>query len=492
MVGALHGMGMQVVLDQVYNHTAAAGQDPHSVLDRIVPGYYHRLDADGAIETSTGCNNVATERAMAERIMIDACVAWVRDYRVDGFRFDLMGHHSVGTMARLREALEEIAEDAVGHPVYLYGEGWSLGEVAGNALFRQACQGQLGELGIGTFNDRVRDAVNGGSFKQPDPRTDQGLGNGELTDPNALEKRMKDEAHKDLAWRTDLIRLSLAGNLRDYTLQAVDGRWRRGDEIGYGETPAAYGTQPVDSIAYVSSHDDETLFDRLAYKLPLSTPMADRVRMNTLCLATITLGQTPAFWAAGSELLRSKSLDGDSHNSGDHFNALDWAGRDNGWGRGLPPADRNFESWIIQAELLAHDELRPTTHDIAVAQAQAFDLLRLRRSTPLFSLGSAELIHERVTFPASGPRAQPGVIIMVIDDGAGEADVDPALDGVVVVLNATPHEINQRVDALVGRFLVLSEVQVCGVDPVVRETRFDATTGLVTVPARTVAVLVEH
>ena len=492
MVGALHGMGMQVVLDQVYNHTAAAGQDPHSVLDRIVPGYYHRLDADGAIETSTGCNNVATERAMAERIMIDACVAWVRDYRVDGFRFDLMGHHSVGTMARLREALEEIAEDAVGHPVYLYGEGWSLGEVAGNALFRQACQGQLGELGIGTFNDRVRDAVHGGNFEQADPRTDQGLGNGELTDPNALEKRMKDEAHKDLAWRTDLMRLSLAGNLRDYTLQAVDGRWRRGDEIGYGETPAAYGTQPVDSIAYVSSHDDETLFDRLAYKLPLSTPMADRVRMNTLCLATITLGQTPAFWAAGSELLRSKSLDGDSHNSGDHFNALDWAGRDNGWGRGLPPADRNFESWIIQAELLAHDELRPTTHDIAVAQAQAFDLLRLRRSTPLFSLGSAELIHERVTFPASGPRAQPGVIIMVIDDGAGEADVDPALDGVVVVLNATPHEINQRVDALVGRFLVLSDVQAHGSDPVVRETRFDTATGTVTVPARTVAVLVEH
>ena len=81
---------------------------------------------------------------------------------------------------------------------------------------------------------------------------------------------------------------------------------------------------------------------------------------------------------------------------------------------------------------------------------------------------------------------------MVIDDGAGEADVDPALDGVVVVLNATPHEINQRVDALVGRFLVLSDVQAHGSDPVVRETRFDTATGTVTVPARTVAVLVEH
>ncbi|PZU34428.1 MAG: DUF3372 domain-containing protein [Actinomyces sp.] len=491
MVGALHGMGLQVVLDQVYNRTAAAGQDQCSVLDRIVPGYYHRLAADGAIEMSTCRNNVATERAMAERLMIDSCVAWVRDYRVDGFRFDLMGYHSVGTMARLREALEEVAEDAVGHPIYLYGEGWHMGEVSDNVLFRQASQGQLGELGIGTFNDRVRDAVHGGSFAQPDPRTDQGLGSGEVTDPNTLETRREDASRRDLAWRSDLMRLSLAGNLREFTLLTSDGHWRRGEEIGYGDSPAAYGVQPVDSIAYVSSHDDETLFDRLAYKLPLTTSMADRVRMNTLCLAAITLGQSPAFWAAGCEMLRSKSLDADSRNSGDHFNAIDWTGQDNGWGRGLPPAEHNFESWIIQADLLARDELRPTAHDIAAAQAQALDLLRLRRSTPLFSLGSAELVRERVSFPVCGPQAQPGVIVMVIDDGAGEADVDPALDGVVVVLNATPHEIGQRVDALVGRFLVLSDVQAHGSDPVVRETRFDAATGKVTVPARTVAVLVE-
>ena len=491
MVGALHGMGLQVVLDQVYNRTAAAGQDQCSVLDRIVPGYYHRLAADGAIEMSTCRNNVATERAMAERLMIDSCVAWVRDYRVDGFRFDLMGYHSVGTMARLREALEEVAEDAVGHPVYLYGEGWHMGEVSDNVLFRQASQGQLGELGIGTFNDRVRDAVHGGSFAQPDPRTDQGLGSGEVTDPNTLETRREDASRRDLAWRSDLMRLSLAGNLREFTLLTSDGHWRRGEEIGYGDSPAAYGVQPVDSIAYVSSHDDETLFDRLAYKLPLTTSMADRVRMNTLCLAAVTLGQSPAFWAAGCEMLRSKSLDADSRNSGDHFNAIDWTGQDNGWGRGLPPAEHNFESWIIQADLLARDELRPTAHDIAAAQAQALDLLRLRRSTPLFSLGSADLVRERVSFPVCGPQAQPGVIVMVIDDGAGEADVDPALDGVVVVLNATPHEIGQRVDALVGRFLVLSDVQAHGSDPVVRETRFDAATGKVTVPARTVAVLVE-
>lgn len=96
-----------------------------------------------------------------------------------------------------------------------------------------------------------------------------------------------------------------------------------------------------------------------------------------------------------------------------------------------------------------------------------------------------------MSFPTAGPQAQPGVIVMVIDDGAGEADVDPALDGVVVVFNMTPREVSQRVDALVGRFLELCDVQAEGADPVVRDTRFDSATGTVTVPARTVAVLVE-
>src|SRR5699024_2453420 len=89
MVGELHGMGLQVVLDQVYNHAAAHGQADGSVLDRIVPGYYHRLDLEGAVETSTCCSNLATENAMAEKLMVDATVLWAREYRVDGFRFDL-------------------------------------------------------------------------------------------------------------------------------------------------------------------------------------------------------------------------------------------------------------------------------------------------------------------------------------------------------------------------------------------------------------------
>ena len=96
--------------------------------------------------------------------MVDSVVLWAREYKVDGFRFDLMGHHSKDNMLAIRDALYEptLKKDGVdGKAIYLYGEGWNFGEVANNALFEQATQGQLGRTGIGTFTDRLRDAVHG-------------------------------------------------------------------------------------------------------------------------------------------------------------------------------------------------------------------------------------------------------------------------------------------------------------------------------------------
>ena len=92
-------------MDVVYNHTNSSGQAELSVLDRIVPGYYHRLNADGLVETSTCCQNTATEHAMMEHLMLDSLVTWARDYKVDGFRFDLMGHHLVRNMIAVQEVL---------------------------------------------------------------------------------------------------------------------------------------------------------------------------------------------------------------------------------------------------------------------------------------------------------------------------------------------------------------------------------------------------
>ncbi|MDR1078619.1 MAG: DUF3372 domain-containing protein, partial [Propionibacteriaceae bacterium] len=106
MVGGLHSLGLRVVLDEVFNHTSASGQDPKSVLDQIVPGYYQRLSATGAVETSTCCQNVATENVMAGKMMVDSVVTWVKYYHVDGFRFDIMGHHSLQNMIDVRAALD--------------------------------------------------------------------------------------------------------------------------------------------------------------------------------------------------------------------------------------------------------------------------------------------------------------------------------------------------------------------------------------------------
>ncbi|NUO92842.1 MAG: pullulanase-type alpha-1,6-glucosidase [Dermatophilaceae bacterium] len=491
MVGALHQDGLRVVLDQVFNHTNASGQADKSVLDKVVPGYYQRLNASGAVETSTCCQNVATEHAMAEKLMVDSVVSWARNYKVDGFRFDLMGHHSKANMLAVRAALNALtpAKDGVdGKAIYLYGEGWNFGEVANNKLFVQATQGQLGGTGIGTFSDRLRDAVRGGGPFDDDPRK-QGFGSGEGPDPNGAP--INGDAVKNLAHDTDLVQLGLAGNLRSFSFRSqASGGVVTGDKVDYNGSPAGYADQPDEVVSYVDAHDNETLFDSLTYKLPVATSMQDRVRMNTLSLATTALAQTPSFWHAGADLLRSKSLGRDSYDSGDWFNRLDWTGADNGFGHGLPPQEQNSAKWPFMKPLLANRALKPSAADVHAADAMAQDLLRLRFSSKLFRLGSADAINAKVSFPVSGTAdAKQGVIVMRVDDTKG-VDADPALRGLVVVFNATPNAVTQKVPGLTGP-VALSPVQAAGADSVVKQAAYDAGTGTFSVPARTVAVFVQ-
>ncbi|MUN07446.1 pullulanase-type alpha-1,6-glucosidase [Agromyces luteolus] len=491
MVGALHANGLQVVLDEVYNHTAASGQGEKSVLDKVVPGYYQRLNATGGVETSTCCQNVATEHAVAEKLMVDSVVLWAKEYKVDGFRFDLMGHHSKDNLLAVRAALDELtlAEDGVdGSAVFLYGEGWNFGEVANNARFEQASQGQLGGTGIATFNDRLRDGVHGGSPVAGDSKYEQGFGTGLAGEPNGRPVR---DGIRNLGQQTDLVKIGLAGNLRDFEFTGYDGVVKTGAEVDYNGSPAGYADQPEEVINYVDAHDNETLFDLGVLKLPQETSMADRIRMNTLSLATVSFSQSPSFWHAGTELLRSKSLDRNSYNSGDWFNRIDWTGQESTFGSGLPMESDNADHWPVMAELLADPALKPTAEDIAAAEASALDLLRVRSSVDLLTLGSAELIEQKVTFPNSGADATDGLIVMLIDDLVGE-DVDPALEGALVVFNASGEAITERIDGLTGRDFKLAKPLRTGVDEVVKETKWKAKTGTLTIPARTAAVLVSE
>nr|WP_216853726.1 pullulanase-type alpha-1,6-glucosidase [Phytoactinopolyspora halotolerans] len=490
MVAALNGAGLRVVMDVVYNHTHAAGQDEQSILDRIVPGYYQRLSATGELETSTCCANTASEHAMMEKLIVDSVLTWARDYKVDGFRFDLMGHHSRSTMEAVRAALDELTvdDDGVdGESVYVYGEGWNFGEVADNARFRQATQLEMYGAGIGTFNDRLRDGVRGGGPFDDDPRL-QGFGSGLFTDPNASpENGTPEERRAKLLQHQDMIKVGLAGNLRDFVFVDHTGAEVTGADVDYNGSPAGYAADPAEVVTYVDAHDYETLFDALTYKLPVDTPMADRVRMNTLSLATTALGQGPSFWHAGADLLRSKSLDRNSYDSGDWYNRIDWTGEENTFGSGLPPAPDNEAKWDFMRPLLADPALKPSPSDMAAATAAAQDLLRIRYSSPLFRLGSAELIQERVSF-GGGADQTPGIIVMEIADGSGSgdgSDIDPQRERIVVVFNATPEA--QTVSVGDPASLQLHAIQADGSDNVVKDTEVGADG--VTVPARTVAVL---
>ena len=495
MVGGLHSIGMQVVLDQVYNHTPAAGQSATSVLDRVVPGYYQRLNASGGVETSTCCSNVATENAMSEHLMIDSMIHWAKYYHVDGFRFDLMGHHPAAEMKRAKEALKSLTleKDGVdGSRLYIYGEGWNFGEVANNALFTQATQGQLDGTGIGAFNDRLRDAVHGGGPFDEDHRVFQGFGSGAFSDFNGLDTRSEAERRADYLHRVDLVKLGLAGNLKDYTLTTYDGKTVLGAQLDYNGQGAGFASQPAENVNYVDAHDNETLFDLVTYKMPADAPMDHRVRMSLISQASVALSQSPSFWASGTEMLRSKSLDRDSFNSGDYYNAIDWTMHDNGFGHGLPVKSKNGAAWDHMRPLLENPDLKPSPEQIDTSSEIAMDFLRVRSSSRLFTLGSADLIRSKVSFPNSGEGAVDGTIVMLINDEAGAgSDVDAALDGALVVFNATDKTMTTAVDGLAGRVFKLHEAQANGSDAVVKDSSFDAKTGSVTVPARTVAVFTQ-
>jgi pullulanase-type alpha-1,6-glucosidase len=488
MVSAVNHDRLRLVMDVVYNHTTDAGQNGRNDLDRIVPGYYHRLDGSGNVQTSTCCPNTATEHLMMGKLMIDSVVTWATQYKVDGFRFDLMGHQPKALMVQLRHRLDQLTvrRDGVdGKSIYLYGEGWNFGEVADNALFVQATQANMAGTGIGTFNDRIRDAVRGGGPFDADPRI-QGFGSGLYTDPNgdpvngsAAEQKAR------LAHSMDLIKVGLSGNLKTYRFTDSTGATVTGGQVDYNGQPAGYTSRPQEAINYVDAHDNETLYDALTYKLPVSTTMADRIRMQTLSLATTAFSQGVSFWQTGSDALRSKSFDGNSYDSGDWFNVLDPSLTINGFGRGLPPS--STDKWPYAQPLLANPALKPAPADIATAEEQSRTLLRIRQTSPLLHLGSAALIQQKLSFPNSGPNETPGVIAMRLDDTVGR-NVDPFLRGMVIVFNATPNQVTERIAATSGQRYFLDPFQLFGRDTVVKQSRTDPTMGSFTVPGRTVAV----
>lgn len=286
MVLALHSRGIGVIMDVVFNHTYRRDD---SNLQKIVPGYYYRSDETGYTNGSGCGNEVASDRPMVQKLIVDSLIYWAKEYHIDGFRFDLMGVLDIDTMNVIAERLKEIRPD-----IYLYGEGWN-GGPSSLAEEKRAFKASAKKMpGIGMFNDDIRDTIKGSVFY------DDHLGfvNGGTHLENAL-------------------RYGITGAVAHPQV----------DYDAYGSKP--WAKEPGQSINYVSCHDNYTLWDKLSVSCPEASEEKKKA-MNRLCAAIVFTSQGVPFIQAGEEFLRSKPLPEkkgfaeNSYNMPDTVNSIKW------------------------------------------------------------------------------------------------------------------------------------------------------------------------
>lgn len=522
----LHEQGLRVVIDVVYNHTPDSGPGGQTSLDKIVPDYYYRLDGTGQVTTSTCCANTATENAMMAKLTIDSAATLAKAYKLDGLRFDLMGHIPLSVMTELKTTVDA----AAGRPLYYYGEGWNFGEVENNQRFVQATQLNIAGTGIGTFSDRARDAIRGGSpfdggywlirnqgfingaHLDPNGCNDTGTFNGEpceYRDGGTFKPTSKQTA-SDLSYQADMVRVGLAGTLKDYSFETADGSVKTLAQINYNGQPAGYTGDPQEVINYSEKHDNQTLFDINAYKLPLGTSKADRARVQALGMSLVVLSQGVPFIHAGMDIMRSKSLDRDSFNSGDWFNRIDWGYTDNYFGMGLPVTNKNgpgntdcgtddvragCNNWPIMMPLLANTDIKPAAQNIVYTHEAFLTLLQIRKSSTLFRMRTADDVKARLKFHNTGASQVPGVVVMeLIGDADNNGTADQAgmnYKRIVVAFNVDKAARNVTVASLAGRSLDLHPAIAASADTQTKSATFTGASGQLSVPARSTVVWVE-
>jgi len=287
LVQTFHKNNIGVILDVVYNHT---GDTEYSVFNQIVPDYYYRKNGDGTFSNASGCGNeMASERFMYRKFMIESLQHWVKEYHIDGFRFDLMGIHDLKTMEIIRDSLQRIKPD-----ILLYGEGWTAG---GSPLpeNERAVKANIQKLpGIAAFSDEVRDGIKGHVFTP----TEKGFVSGKY----------------ELA---ESVRFGIVGGVFHPQMEY--------DKVNYTKNP--WVQEPDQTIVYASCHDNHTLWDRLEIANP-GVSVEERISMQKLALGIVLTSQGIPFLHAGCEFLRTKNGVENSFESSDSINQMDWQRRD--------------------------------------------------------------------------------------------------------------------------------------------------------------------
>lgn len=269
MVESLHKSHIGVNMDVVYNHTFAT---KISDFDKIVPQYYYRTDSSGNYTNGSGVGNeVAAERPMVQKFISDSLKTWVNEYHIDGFRFDLMALLGKNTMAKVSKELH-----AIDPGIALYGEPWTGGQSALSAS-QLLTKGQQKGLGVAVFNDNLRNALDGSVFNS----ASQGFATGATGLTNAIKKGVE-------------------GSINDFT------------------------ASPGETINYATSHDNYTLWDKIAISNP-NDSISTRIKMDELTQAVVMTSQGVPFMQGGAEMLRTKGGNSNSYNAGDKVNEFDWS-----------------------------------------------------------------------------------------------------------------------------------------------------------------------
>lgn len=279
----VHKAGIRVIMDVVYNHTFNIDE---SNFERTVPGYFYRQKEDKTLANGSGCGNeTASERLMMRKFMVESVLYWIKEYHVDGFRFDLMGIHDIETMNEIRKAV-----NAVDPTICIYGEGWAA-EAPQYPADSLAMKGNIAQIpGVAVFSDELRDGLCGPVGDKRKGAFLAGIPGGEMS-----------------------IKFGIAGAIEHPQVQC--------DSVNYTQKP--WAKQPVQMISYVSCHDGLCLVDRLKASMPDITP-EQLIRLDKLAQTVVFTSQGIPFIYAGEEIMRDKQGVDNSYKSPDAVNAIDW------------------------------------------------------------------------------------------------------------------------------------------------------------------------
>ena len=357
-IQSMHDQNIRVIMDVVYNHVYNAATFSQNL---IVPGYWFRTDSSGSLTNGSGCgNDVASERPMVSKFIVDSVKYWASEFNLSGFRFDLMGLIDIPTMQKVSAELS-----AIDPSIIVLGEGWSMGTLPNSLKASQSNIDQLPKISV--FNDQIRDGIKGSVFSSTEP----GWATGSYS-------------------RSSDVKAGIVGNTG--IVQTIRFNF--------------YTTTPGQSVNYVEAHDNNTLQDKILFstgKVPASTIS----KLHRLAGSIPILAQGLPFIHAGQEFQRSKSGDSNSYQSGDFVNSLKW---------GLVKSNavtRNYYKGLI-ALRLAHPAFRQND---AASLKSSLKFLKTNDQVIAYSINGAKVgdswssivvIHnaslksQTITLPASG------------------------------------------------------------------------------------------